>query len=65
MNAISKMIEVLEHTPKSNQIVDLIELAESESSVDISKQIDLLTAGIIPLKEKIKKNIQKRIFNVV
>ena len=43
MNAISKLIEVLEHTPKSNQIVELIKLAESESSVDITKQIDLLT----------------------
>ena len=44
MNAISKLIEVLEHTPKSNQIVELIKLAERESSVDITKQIDLLTA---------------------
>ena len=43
MNAISKLIEVLEHTPKSNQIVELIKLAESESSVDITKRIDLLT----------------------
>ncbi len=37
------MIEVLEHTPKSNQIAELIKLAESEYSVDITKQIDLLT----------------------
>ncbi len=43
MNAVSKLIEVLEHTPKSNQIAELIKLAESESSVDITKQIDLLT----------------------
>ena len=43
MNAVSKLIEVLEHTPKSNQIIELIKLAESESSIDISKQIDLLT----------------------
>ena len=43
------MIEVLEHTPKSNQIVELIKLAESESSVDITKQIDLLT-GVWELK---------------
>ena len=43
MNAISKLIEVLEHTPKSNQIVEFIKLAESESSLDITKQIDLLT----------------------
>ena len=49
MNTISKLIEVLENTPKSNQIVDLIELAESESSVDISKQINLLT-GVWELK---------------
>ena len=42
MYAISKLIEVLEHTPKSNQIVELIKLAENESSVDITKQIDLL-----------------------
>ena len=43
MNAISKLIEVLEHTPKSNQILELIKSAESESSVDITKQIYLLT----------------------
>ncbi len=49
MNAISKLIEVLQHTPKSNQIVELIKLAESESSVDITKQIDLLT-GVWELK---------------
>ncbi len=49
MNAISKLIEVLEHTPKSNQVVELIRLAESESSVDITKQIDLLT-GVWELK---------------
>ena len=49
MNAISKLIEVLEHTPKSNQVVELIKLAESESSVDITKQIDLLT-GVWELK---------------
>ena len=49
MNAVSKLIEVLEHTPKSNQIVKLIKLAESESSVDITKQIDLLT-GVWELK---------------
>ena len=49
MNAISKLIEVLEHTPKSNQIVELIKLAESESSIDITKQIDLLT-GVWELK---------------
>ena len=49
MNAISKLIEVLEHTPKSNQIIELIKLAEIESSVDITKQIDLLT-GVWELK---------------
>ena len=45
MNAISKLIEVLEHTPKSNQIIELIKIAESESSADITKQIDLLTGN--------------------
>ena len=49
MNAVSKLVEVLEHTPKSNQIAELIKLAESESSVDITKQIDLLT-GVWELK---------------
>ena len=49
MNAVSKLIEVLEHNPKSNQIVELIKLAESTSSVDITKQIDLLT-GVWELK---------------
>ena len=49
MNAVSKLIEVLEHTPKSNHVVELIKLAESESSVDITKQIDLLT-GVWELK---------------
>ena len=43
MNAISKLIEVLTHTPKSNQILELIKLAESESCVDITKQLNLLT----------------------
>ena len=43
MNTVSKLVKVLEHSPKSNQIVELIKLAESESSVDITKQIDLLT----------------------
>ena len=43
MNAISKLIEVLKHTPKSNQILELIKLAESESCVDIIKQLNLLT----------------------
>ncbi len=49
MHAISKLIEVLEHTPKSNQIVELIKLAESESCVDITKQLNLLT-GVWELK---------------
>jgi len=49
MNAISKLIEVLEHTPKSNQIIELIKLAEIKSSVDITKQIDLLR-GVWELK---------------
>ena len=49
MNTISKLIEVLKHTPKSTEIVELIKLAESESFVDITKQIDLLT-GVWELK---------------
>ena len=49
MNAISKLIEVLEHRPTSNKIIKLIKIAESESSVDITKQIDLLT-GVWELK---------------
>ena len=49
MNAISKLIEVLEHSPKSNQIVKLINLAENESCVDITKQLNLLT-GVWELK---------------
>ena len=55
MNAISKLIEVLEHTPKSNQIGELIKLAESESSVDITKQIELLT-GVWELKWSTSKS---------
>ena len=49
MNAITKLIAVLENTPKSNHILELIKLAESESSVDITKQIDVLT-GVWELK---------------
>ena len=49
MNATSKLVEVLEHTPRSSHIEELIKLAESESSVDIIKQIDLLT-GVWELK---------------
>ena len=49
MNPISKLIEVLEHSPRSSHIVELIKLAERESFVDITKQIDLLT-GVWELK---------------
>ena len=49
MNAISELTDVLEHIPKSNQVLELIKLAENESSVDITKQIDLLT-GVWELK---------------
>ena len=35
-----KLIETLEKTPNSNEIVQLIKLAEIESSVDITKQLD-------------------------
>ena len=49
MNAISNLIEVLERSPKSDQILELIKIAESESSVNITNQINLLT-GVWELK---------------
>ena len=42
MNNTSKLIEALEQVPNSKKIHQLIKLAESESSVDIIKQIDQL-----------------------
>ena len=49
MNVISKLIKTLKHAPKSNQIAELVKLSETESSVDIINQIDLLT-GVWELK---------------
>jgi len=49
MNVISQLTEILQHSPKSKKIVELIKLAESESSVDITKQTALLT-GVWELK---------------
>ena len=43
MNNTSKLLEILEQTPKSKRISKFIELAEYESDVDINKQIDMLT----------------------
>ena len=49
MNVVSQLTEILQHTPKSKKIVELIKSAESESSVDVINQIDLLT-GVWELK---------------
>ena len=49
MSAISKLTEILENSPKSNKISEFIKLAESESIVDITKQLDLIT-GVWELK---------------
>ena len=49
MTAISHLTKVLRDTPKSRKISKLIKIAESESSVDITKQIDLLR-GVWELK---------------
>tara|TARA_B100000965_G_scaffold206088_1_gene172081 strand:+ start:107 stop:646 length:540 start_codon:yes stop_codon:yes gene_type:complete len=49
MNIVSQLTEILQHTPKSKKVVELIKLAESESSVDIINQIDMLT-GVWELK---------------
>ena len=42
MNSTSQLIEVLKQSPKSKKIKDLIKQVESESYVDIIKQVDLL-----------------------
>ena len=42
MNNTSKLIETLEREPKSKKIIQLINLAENESFVDITKQLDQL-----------------------
>ena len=49
MNEISKLVEVLKHTPKSKNIEDLIKSVERESTVDILRQVNMLT-GVWELK---------------
>ena len=49
MNVVSQLTEILQHTPKSQKILELIKLAEKESTVDIIEQIELLT-GVWELK---------------
>ena len=43
MNNKSKLLEALEKAPKSNKIANLIKLAEIESRVDITQQINQLS----------------------
>ena len=43
MDSILHLVDVLEHTPNSSQIKELINLAESESTIDITKSFNLLT----------------------
>ena len=49
MDPIVTLINVLKRNPKSNEINELIKLAQSKSSVDITNQINLLT-GVWELK---------------
>ena len=42
MNNTSKLIEILEQSPKSKKIEKLIKLSENESSVEITNQFDKL-----------------------
>ena len=49
MKATLQLIDVLEDNPKSNKVMELITVAESEVHVDITKQIDSLT-GIWELR---------------
>ena len=42
MNSISKLIEILEKSPKSIKIENLIKLSEFESAVDIPNQFERL-----------------------
>jgi len=42
MNNISKLIEILEQSPKSKKIEKLIKLSENESAVDITNQFEML-----------------------
>ena len=43
MNNTSKLIEILKRSPKAKGITTLIKLAESESNLDITKQLKMLT----------------------
>ena len=49
MDSILKLLNVLEHTPNSKKINQLIKIAESEYTVDIKEQINQLT-GVWELK---------------
>ena len=42
MDNTLKLIEILEQTPNSKKIIQLIKLAENEFSLDITKQMDQL-----------------------
>ena len=42
MNNTSKLIEILEQSPRSKKIEKLIKLSENESSVDITNQFEKL-----------------------
>ena len=42
MNNTSKLIEILEKSPKSKKIEKLIKLSEFESAVDIPNQVERL-----------------------
>ena len=42
MNNTSKLIEILEQSPKSKKIEKLIKSSENESSVDIINQFEML-----------------------
>ena len=55
MDPISQLIEVLEYTPKSNKVEELIKLVESSSTVDIVNKTDLLT-GVWELKWSTSKS---------
>ena len=42
MNNTSKLIEILEQSPRSKKIEKLIKLSENQSSVDITNQFERL-----------------------
>ncbi len=49
INEISQLLEILDQTHKSEKIMELIQLVERQSTVDITKQINFLT-GVWELK---------------